>query len=349
MEKKSYRSTMPFDNRGEDGSPSISPSTSRGTMPFNNVYQIEDMLKGTPYEKHQKMNAGGDWSEDGYEEKSYRETGDDFMRAERDIGIIQKMLSPTSDQPEKWRVKVPGGSKDFSSFNSAQEYVNKLKDKGLKYVFISRIAQNQNVRSEVDIVSESLNKCYMVESICVERGVKETGSAFCIAPHLFATCAHVVKKYDKNQPVGRDYFSNAVIHLVANGKWYKAELVDINPALDLATIRADIDVVPFEMESAENIPLGSDIVCIGSPHGYENNVSTGTLGSLHRKILNYEGAPEYMFVDLSVFPGNSGGPIINKENGKVIGMVSLIISDFGEYGLNAALPSDYISNFILKK
>ena len=60
----------------------------------------------------------------------------------------------------------------------------------------------------------------------------------------------------------------------------------------------------------------------------------------------YENAPEYIFVDLSVFPGSSGGPIVKESTGEVVGMVTLIITDDEtEYGLNAGLPAEYIEQF----
>ena len=53
--------------------------------------------------------------------------------------------------------------------------------------------------------------------------------------------------------------------------------------------------------------VGDEIIAIGSPHGFENNVSFGQVGSVDKTIYSHNGAPMYMFVDLSVFSGNSGG------------------------------------------
>ena len=115
-------------------------------------------------------------------------------------------------------------------------------------------------------------------------------------------------------------------------------------SLDIALLKCDIDVEPFNIDT--KISVGEDIIAIGSPHGYENNVSTGTIGSLDRKLYTYDGAPDYMFIDLSIFPGNSGGPVIKVDNGSVVGMVTLIVTSEGGYGLNAALSSSYIEKFI---
>jgi len=55
-----------------------------------------------------------------------------------------------------------------------------------------------------------------------------------------------------------------------------------------------------------------------------------------------------MFIDAAVFPGSSGGPVIRVGSGNVVGMITLIVSGGEDYGLNAALPSAYIKEFIAK-
>ena len=138
--------------------------------------------------------------------------------------------------------------------------------------------------------------------------------------------------------------SNVSLSLVKDGQYYKSEVVDVNFQWDIALVRCKLDVEPFEIDL--DPVIGSDIIAIGSPHGYENNVSTGSIGSVDRQVYNYKGAPNYIFVDLSIFPGNSGGPVVKESNGKVVGMVTLIVSRGSGYGLNAALPSSYIIQFL---
>jgi S1-C subfamily serine protease len=45
-----------------------------------------------------------------------------------------------------------------------------------------------------------------------------------------------------------------------------------------------------------------------------------------------------------VFPGNSGGPVIDVRDGSAIGVAAVIVDSVGNYGLNAAIPSDYVKN-----
>jgi len=342
MRIKAYRTTTPFDNRG-DGA--LSPPTQKSVMPFNNVTTITDILNGTPYAPD--IHARGDWAPGEDVDKSYREDGDDYKREVKDAEILSKMQSDIAllEQPSKWKVRVPGGYRMFVSLESVQRYI---RDNHIPFRYVTRMAQVANMSSidRVSLVADSLSKCFMVDSINPKEGVKETGSAFCVAPNLFITCAHVVKKYDKTQ-AGNDkaFASDIIVNMSHEGSLHRASVVGVNLQWDIALLRSDINVEPFVLET--NINVGESIVAIGSPHGFENNVTDGIVSSVDRSIFSYDNAPEYFFVDLMVFPGNSGGPVIQESTGRVVGMVSLIISanDSG-YGLNAGLPSHYIEEFM---
>jgi len=328
----------------------LSPLTPKSIVPTNNVSTINDILNG---KKYNGPTGGGDWSEMSPRtwgedsDKSYREDGDAYKRDVRDMAIIQDMLSTGQMASEKWKVKVPGGSRLFGSFYSANKYMKKLRDKGVNMISINRIAQN----NKAGIIAEAMAKTFMVESLDTIKGIKEIGSAFCVGPSLFLTCAHVISKYDKNSDKARADVEKLGVSgtiktvLIQNGRKHNAQVFKINALLDVALLKADMNVEPFEFD--DNFPVGLDIMAIGSPHGYENNVTFGTIGSLDRKIYYYTGAPNYMFVDLSAFPGNSGCPIVNINNGKIVGMLTAIVSDVGEYGLNAGLPANFLEQFVI--
>ena len=344
--KKEARTFMPEIMAPGTG---LSPLTPKSKVPTNNVHTIQDVLDGR---KYQVPGGGGDWSDLWGEDvgKSYKDKGVDYKRQERDWEIIEKMLnSPHDGGKEEWRVKIPGGAKTFNSFQSAQRYMMKLKDKGVNANWAARVKQAQTIqKSKVQVVSEGLGKTFMVEAIDFTRGVKENGGAFCVSEHHFVTCAHVIKKYNKNDEKDLafdDISGNIRLSIIKNGRKYPAQLVAIDGALDLALLHCEISAEPFKI--SQNYLVGEDILAIGSPHGFENNVSFGKIGSVDRKIYVHKGAPEYMFVDLSVFSGNSGGPIIKMSDGSVIGVITSIVAESGEYGLNAGLQPEYLERFCI--
>ena len=342
MKITAYRSSMPFDNRMDSG-PSISPTTDKSIMPFLNVPTIQDIIENKINLKDYNPHAGGSWADGEDVDKSYKEEGDDYKREVRDLEILQFMTENRVKSPQTWAVKLPGGSKNFMSFELARQYT---REHGLPFSYVRRIAQNTMNNQEqqrIDTIADSLEKTLMVESINVNQGVRDTGSAFCVSPTYFITCAHVIRSYNKNQEIGTGYFADSMVYLVYGDQKKEALLINVDPKLDIALLKCNIDIEPLKIDPS--VEIGKDIIAIGSPHGYENNVSNGIIGSLGRKVYFYEGAPDYMFVDLSVFPGNSGGPVIQVDNGHIVGMVTLIVAAEGNYGLNAALPSSYIIDF----
>ena len=343
MKILSYRSTDPFNNRGPDGMPSISPTTNKSVVPFNNVTTIQDILDGRKNIKDLYPGTRGNWAPGQDVDHSYKDEGSEYKRRERDADILYNIFDRTSKEAQEWRVKVPGGFESFVSFELA---IKKVRDKKLPFSYISRAAQVTSKEvNRVAVIADVMSKVFLVDSIQPSRAVKETGSAFCIAPGYFVTCAHVVQSYDKAAiPEDTSSFGqDAILKLVQNDRAYSAQLIDFDLKNDLAILKADISVDSLKIDG--DINPGEDVVIIGSPHGYENNVSTGIVGGLDRQVYQFEGAPTYMFIDASVFPGSSGGPVIKLSSGEVVGMITLIVSSEGDYGLNAALPASYIKNF----
>lgn len=323
----------------------LSQLTDKSVIPCNNVITMEDILNGATYKL---PDAGGAWGKGDDVTPSFIETGNDYKRKEQDL---QRLLDISTANPnhEKWELKFDGGVKTFNSFESFLAFKRKMKEKDNLIKSVTRVKTAQSERDSFDIIESSLNSTFMVESINPIENILETGACFCVKKNYFITCAHVVKKYNKNTQDRFDLneLNNLLqINISKNGVKSEAKIIAINAPLDIAILYSEIDCNPFNLDL--NFNIGDDIFAIGSPHGFENNVSFGNIGSLNRKIYNHKGAPNYIFIDLSVFAGNSGGPIIKYNNGMIVGMVTAIVSKIGEYGLNAGLSSNYISDFINK-
>ena len=249
--------------------------------------------------------------------------------------------------PEKWRVKVPGGVKDFDSFDMATQYQAKMRSQGKPFSYITRVAQTQNKASQV--IADSINKVFKIESFNQLDNSKYTGSGFCVYPQHFVTCAHVLAEYNKNQineatsTEWKRQVDNSNIYLTGNRQRKPSTLLAFDLSIDIAILQSEINTEPFILDKSANV--GDDILAIGSPHGFDNNVSVGNLSALDRMVYNYVGAPKFMFFDVSVFEGNSGGPVILRSSGSVIGMVVLVVANNGEYGLNAGIDAETIKSF----
>jgi len=337
QQKKAYRTTMPEILYPGTG---LSPTTNKSVMPFNNVHTIWDVLTG---KKYKLPGAGGDWGEgEDAQPGSYKDSGDLYKRRERDLDILRNLSNNAPNRKEVWKLKVKGGFKEFPSLESAQRYRRKMQDKGIFVSWISRTAQ----KAPVNYVDQALEKTFLVNSQNFETNMEETGSAFCVAPGYFMTCAHVIKSYNKNTESSLDfskYADTIRVLITVDGKKIEAEVIAFDGAKDLAILKADVPSEPFVFDP--NISIGEEVFAVGSPHGFENNVTFGHVSSTDREIYFHDGAPLYMFVDLSILPGNSGGPIVNKHTGQVVGVVTAIVGEGESVGLNSGILASYAIDF----
>lgn len=147
--------------------------------------------------------------------------------------------------------------------------------------------------------------------------------------------------------INKDGYVVTNAHVLAGGKVIQvvlynnnvlpAELVGYDPTLDIALLRIHGVYKKLELADSDKIIPGEKVVAIGNPLGLQFSVSEGIISAIHRPGLTNKNI--YIQTDASLNPGNSGGPLIDKE-GKVIGINNFKIKN-GE-NLGFALESNYI-------
>ena len=121
----------------------------------------------------------------------------------------------------------------------------------------------------------------------------------------------------------------------ADGTTYEAKIFARQPDNDIAGIRAlghPDQMAVATLGNANALNVGDDAIVIGNPFGLSRSLSTGVISGLHRSIQP-PGADkpmtELIQFDASVNPGNSGGPLFNR-NGDVVGIVSGLANPNGQ-------------------
>lgn len=125
----------------------------------------------------------------------------------------------------------------------------------------------------------------------------------------------------------------------ADGQFHQMRIVAKSDAVDLAVLQIQGQFTPLVFGSSDSVAVGSRVVAMGSPAGLEFTVSEGIV-SAKRKIGDFD----YLQTDLSMNPGNSGGPLINPR-GEIIGINTLKLTGFE--GLGFALTSEQVRDFAL--
>lgn len=120
----------------------------------------------------------------------------------------------------------------------------------------------------------------------------------------------------------------------ADGRRARGRLVARDPQHDLAALAIDMPLLPAaSVRSAGECRAGELVIAVGNPIDGEQAVSAGII---HRP----PGKQPFLFADIRLAPGNSGGPLADAQ-GNVIGINSAIIN-----GLGCAVTSDAVREFL---
>jgi S1-C subfamily serine protease len=132
---------------------------------------------------------------------------------------------------------------------------------------------------------------------------------------------------------------------LADGSRAEAEVVAVDPVVDLAVVRVDRNDLP-DATFAERLPeVGDPAVAIGNPLGLENTVTAGIVSGLERSVPG-GGAPlaGLLQTDAPISPGNSGGALVGPA-GEVIGVnVAYIPPQGGAVSIGFAIPSPLVTD-----
>ena len=159
-------------------------------------------------------------------------------------------------------------------------------------------------------------------SVFLLETTRSTGTGFAVARDadggtIVATNAHVVG------PVGR-----IVTARQERGGDVEGRVVSSTRATDVAFVRIDGDFDGLTVQPS--VASGEPVLAYGSPRGRADTVTQGVVSAVRRSFIQ---------TDAQVNPGNSGGPLLNRD-GEVLGVITGELSanrQGGGTGLSIAL------------
>lgn len=161
------------------------------------------------------------------------------------------------------------------------------------------------------------------------------GSGFIIdSDGYVVTNHHVIKDADE------------IIVRLKDRRELKATIVGSDARSDIALLKIEADNLPVvKIGSSSNLKVGSWVMAIGSPFGFDHSVSVGVISATGRTLPSENYVP-FIQTDVAINPGNSGGPLFNLD-GEVVGINSQIYSRTGGFmGLSFAIPIDVAKDII---
>ncbi|MBC9249944.1 serine peptidase [Pseudomonas alcaligenes] len=162
-----------------------------------------------------------------------------------------------------------------------------------------------------------------------QREAQSLGSGFIISDDGYVlTNNHVVADADE------------IIVRLSDRSELKAKLVGADPRTDVALLKVEGKNLPtVKIGKSDDLKVGSWVLAIGSPFGFDHSVTAGIVSAKGRSLPNENYVP-FIQTDVAINPGNSGGPLFNLD-GQVIGINSQIFTRSGGFmGLSFAIPID---------
>ncbi len=109
-------------------------------------------------------------------------------------------------------------------------------------------------------------------------------------------------------------------------------VIGIGEETDVAVVRVEdlAGVEPLELKLNAEAEIGDEVLALGSPLGLQNTVTTGIVSGVDRTFdiepYYYEGLYQ---ISAPIAPGNSGGPLVDRTTGQVLGINSAVTDEGG--------------------
>ncbi|WP_238591044.1 S1C family serine protease [Oceanobacillus picturae] len=182
---------------------------------------------------------------------------------------------------------------------------------------INKVNVNEETLDLKSIIHEAEKNVIQIEAQNDESTLTGSGFLFNEKGDII-TNAHVIRDAD------------TIYVRTANAQIYPAAVVGIGDSLDVAVIR-----VPqlagknyLEVEKDLNAEIGDEVIALGSPHGFQNTVTLGIISGAERNfsVDGFDYSNVYQ-ISAQITHGNSGGPLIHRNTGKVVGINSVGTED----------------------
>lgn len=247
---------------------------------------------------------------------------------------ITKRVSGTWKTINSYAVDFAKGKTEnemISSDIGSEAYKEECED--AKQVFIDGVKTIILLEDKMREKSIIDNDSFETRIVIIESGnAMNQGTAFHIGNGEFVTCYHVIYN-DKIAKIADDleaYLTNNIT------KKYKVQVMETIEALDFALVKVekwDHDE-KFELDLNKPIKVMDDVLVLGFPN-YRAGDSLRIVEAQIAATRRYSGETLYA-LDKVIYEGNSGGPILAKEDEKVIGIVMR-----GTKNIKTAIDDDF--------
>jgi len=162
-----------------------------------------------------------------------------------------------------------------------------------------------------------------------DHQVRAAGSGVVIDARqgLIITNHHVIDRADE------------ITVTLSDGRELQAKLIGGDADTDVAIIKiAAENLTAIAIGDSDRIEVGDFVLAIGNPFLIGQTVTSGIISGLHRTNVGLEEYENFIQTDAAIYPGNSGGALVNLH-GDLIGINTAFIgSTNSNPGMGFAIP-----------
>ncbi|MDD3174063.1 MAG: trypsin-like peptidase domain-containing protein [Herbinix sp.] len=191
----------------------------------------------------------------------------------------------------------------------------------------------------ITIASDSTNDRLVIHLTVVEKPEKTELSSKEVYAKCSPSTVEIVAQDEYGESIGSGFFvgegkvvtnyhviegaTKIVVKTYDKKEYAISTILGYDEELDLAILELKKDYVILNL-CQEETAGGEDVYTFGSPLGLTGTMTKGMVSTASRTIESEKA--EFIQIDASISPGNSGGPLVN-ANGEVIGINTLYYVD----------------------
>jgi S1-C subfamily serine protease len=125
-----------------------------------------------------------------------------------------------------------------------------------------------------------------------------------------------------------------------DGRELPAQRIGADATTDIAVIRIEaqpaLPAIPFG--NSDGLEVGDFVLALGNPFLIGRTVTSGIVSALHRNNVGIEQYEDFIQTDAAIYPGHSGGPLINLR-GELVGLNTAFVGAANtNSGMGFAIP-----------
>jgi S1-C subfamily serine protease len=172
-----------------------------------------------------------------------------------------------------------------------------------------------------------------VPNPAASRDIDASGSGVVIdaGAGLIVTNNHVIDRAEK------------ITVRLADGRELDAAKIGSDRETDVAIIKVEArGLTAIQLGDSDSLEVGESVLAIGNPLRLGQTVTSGIVSGLHRSNMGIERYEDFIQTDAAIYPGNSGGALVNLR-GQMVGINTAFIgAGKGNPGLGFAIPLNMV-------